>query len=311
MRGIITITGHIGSGKSTVGRSLAASLGYQYVSTGSIQRQLATRRGLTSLGLNELSMHDRRVDDEIDSYLERLNTEGDRLVLDSRLAWHFVHDSFKVFVHVDPCVGARRVLANPRAEEEHHGLADAVRNNLRRKALEDRRFAQLYGVRCDAPGNYHLVVDSTWVPAERLAEVILRCFSERDGGGAPARGYLCPKSLYPTASTARVAAAETSDLRASMERSGFASDAPVEAVQFSQYYFILDGHRRVSCALGLGLDLVPCVIRSADEVSARGEGTAEEEVAGSLDRAWIGDWEAAHGFSFASYPDKSGSPRLD
>ena len=43
----ITIGGMPGSGKSTIGKMLAKSLGYKYYSIGEIRRELAQKRGLT------------------------------------------------------------------------------------------------------------------------------------------------------------------------------------------------------------------------------------------------------------------------
>ncbi len=309
MKEIITITGEVGSGKSTVGRMLATWLAYEHISTGTIQRRFAAERGCTPLELNEASMRDGKIDEVIDSYLRGLNQSGNRLVLDSRLAWHFVERAFNVFLYVDPCAGARRVLASGRKEEIHCGLADAVRNDLRRKQLEDERFARLYGVQCNDPDNYDLLIDSTWAEPETVAATIRERF-QKGVSRFGARALLCPKSLYPSVDVGRAASEETKAILASIESGGFFPHEPIEVVRFSQYYFILDGHRRASCALRAGLEYVPCAIRRAHDQHAVTGLTFGEEIAASLDHSWISDWEDAHKFSFASYPDSSGNPRL-
>ena len=61
-----------------------------------------------------------------------------------------------------------------------------------------------------------------------------------------------------------------------------------------------------------GPDLSTCRAQSAgahDQHAVTGL-TFGEEIAASLDHSWISDWEDAHKFSFASYPDSSGNPRL-
>jgi CMP/dCMP kinase len=310
MKEIITITGEIGSGKSTVGQMLAASLGFEHVSTGRIQRQFAVKQGFTPLELNEASMRDRGLDDAIDSYLRRLNDKGSRLVLDSRLAWHFVERAFDVFVYVDPCVGAKRVLASARKEEVHSDLADAIRNDLRRKRLEDERFARLYGVRCNDPDNYDLVIDSTWTEPQVVADMIRESFQPAGPRRFEGRALLSPRSLYPTKDIRHAACDETGAIAASIESRGSSSDAPIEVVRFSQYYFIVDGHKRVSCALKAGLDFVPCVIRRADDEAATKGLKYGDAVAASYHRSWICDWQEAHGFLFASYPDPAGDPQF-
>ena len=114
MKKIVTLSGDIGGGKSSVARSLAQTLGYKMLATGTIQRSIARKRGLTTLELNELSVTDSSVDDEIDHYVIELGKSRDALVIDSRLAWHFIPDSFKVFLIVDPLIGAERVFNDQR-----------------------------------------------------------------------------------------------------------------------------------------------------------------------------------------------------
>ena len=51
----ISITGDLGSGKTTVAKLLCAKLGYSYFSTGAIQRELAQKLGVDTLSLNKIS----------------------------------------------------------------------------------------------------------------------------------------------------------------------------------------------------------------------------------------------------------------
>ena len=44
---IITISGMLGSGKSTVAKLLAQKLGYEYYSTGNAQREIAKKKAMT------------------------------------------------------------------------------------------------------------------------------------------------------------------------------------------------------------------------------------------------------------------------
>ena len=65
MKNIIVMSGDIGSGKSSVATELKQLTDFDIIGTGAIQRAIATRRGLTTLELNEISQTDRSVDDEI------------------------------------------------------------------------------------------------------------------------------------------------------------------------------------------------------------------------------------------------------
>jgi hypothetical protein len=76
-----------------------------------------------------------------------LGKTGDKLIIDSRLAWHFIPNAFKVFLSVDPLLGAERVFSASRSDEDNPSLQKTLENNARRQAFEDERFQKLYGVK--------------------------------------------------------------------------------------------------------------------------------------------------------------------
>ena len=93
----ISITGELGSGKSTIAKILAEEFKAQYLSTGAIQRNIANRFGLNTLQLNNLADTNKQIDEEIDGTLIELNTSDKSFVIDSRLAWFFIPNSFKFY----------------------------------------------------------------------------------------------------------------------------------------------------------------------------------------------------------------------
>lgn len=308
MRDMLAITGDIGSGKSTVAKLVAERLQFEFLSTGSMQRAIAAQRGLTTLQLNEASVSDKQMDTTIDDCLRRLNREGNRLVLDSRLAWHFVDQSLRIFLTVDPVVAAQRILAAGRTVEVHHGVDDAVGNNLRRKELEDSRFLQLYGIQCDRLTNYDMVLDSTWVTPARCTELILAVHAARTAAPAARRSYLCPRRLVPTQDLPAGAPALAPAMLDAMARAGYDALAPIDVVRCGQYFLIVDGHRRASCALRLHLDFIPCILHDADAPTVTAGITYGMVARAALARpAAIAAWAAAHDFAFASLPTTDGS----
>ena len=95
---IITISGDIGSGKSTCGKLLRDQLGFKYLSTGDIQRRIAADMGISTLELNLLSEKDKSIDKKIDDHTRALADSDENYIVDSRLAWHFIPSSYKVFL---------------------------------------------------------------------------------------------------------------------------------------------------------------------------------------------------------------------
>ena len=195
MKDIVTLSGDIGGGKSSVARILTGALGFQLISAGGIQRQIAASMGLTTLQLNELSAADRSVDDKIDSHTRWLGETSDRIIVDSRLAWHFIPGAYKVFLSVDPVVGAERVFEASRSDEKHNSLAHALDNNRSRTQLEASRFKALYGISLRDYRNYDLVVDTSYVSPQTVADIIEKGFRAHHAGLPYPQLWMSPKRL--------------------------------------------------------------------------------------------------------------------
>jgi cytidylate kinase len=178
MKHIIALSGDIGGGKSSVAAALQQILGYDVIGTGAIQRTIAQQRGVTTLELNKISQTDRSIDDEIDNFVINLGKTGDKLIIDSRLAWHFIPNAFKVFLSVNPVIGAERVFNASRSDEHNPSLEITLANNARRQVFEDERFQKLYGVKFREAGNYDLVVDTSHEAPEQIAAQINHQFQQ-------------------------------------------------------------------------------------------------------------------------------------
>ena len=178
----IAITGNLGSGKSTVAAILAEKLGYETYSTGSVQRQAAADMGITTLELNERMMTDPALDHIIDDTVTKISIERDHIIFDSRMAWHFAKNAFRVFITVDINEAARRVFAASRGDVESYATVDDAKNSLeKRAALERERFLDIYGVDYNDMSNYNFVIDSTDSTPELTAEKIIAAFREAAG----------------------------------------------------------------------------------------------------------------------------------
>lgn len=210
----ITITGRLGSGKSTVCRIFSNKYGYEIYSTGTIHRKIAAEKGISALEMNELMAKDLSFDHMIDDAVTRISRENrDRtLIFDSRMAWHFACDSFKVFMHIDPAIAARRVMADDRGDvEKYTDLDDARRQLLARAMSENTRYKRIYGADNLDYRNFDLIVDSATITPEMLAELILDEFGKYTADPAAyssPRLRLSPLAIYPTASEEEMAREE-------------------------------------------------------------------------------------------------------
>lgn len=176
---IITISGDIGSGKSTVGKLLVSHLGYKYLSTGGIQRQIAEEMGITTLELNLLSEKDSSIDDKIDSYTKALSNAPENYIVDSRLAWHFIPSSFKVYLRCSTEEAARRIsLDESRSGESNESdIKKLFVKILDRRASEKRRFKHKYHVDYTLLHQYDLVIDTTSTPPQKVMDELIRHYT--------------------------------------------------------------------------------------------------------------------------------------
>lgn len=171
----ITITGDLGSGKSAVSRILCDRTGFEYVSTGRIQRQLAEELGLDTLEMNRRADSDPTIDERIDGIFVDLGKSKNGYVIDSRMAWFFLPDSYKVFLKTDVRLAAARILSDPnRSSEQYTSIEDAVPKILARKQSENERFLKKYGADGTDLDNFDLVVDTASRSPDEVAGLILK-----------------------------------------------------------------------------------------------------------------------------------------
>ena len=177
---LISITGKLGSGKSTVCNLLKDRYGFEIYSTGAFQREVARNMGITTLELNKRLREDPSLDYVIDDAVKKLSIERaqDKLIFDSRMAWHFADKSFKIFLTIEPCEAARRVMLNQRGSEEFYADEDeACAKLIERSQVEQARFMQIYGVDYYDFNNFDLIVDTTRRTPEEILDIIMAAYN--------------------------------------------------------------------------------------------------------------------------------------
>lgn len=288
----ISITGDIGSGKSTIAKAVASRIGVEALSTGGIQRQLAAARGINTLELNRLAEADPTIDRQIDDYLRAL-PDGP-LVVESRMAWHFVPRTCRVFLYVLPAAAAERILGASRSDESYRHRDEAIALLRQRRESEIRRFRKYYGVDIGDLRNYDVVVDTTHVGADRVVEAI---FGTKKWPGEPT-ALISPVDLLPTRRLDPGEAGRLASLEGSMAERGFDRRMPIEVLYVDHTCFIAEGHLRAAAAIRNRFDFVPCRIAACeDEPFAEGL-SARQHVRAARTKFLIEEWEVAVGFKY-------------
>ena len=172
---IITISGDAGAGKSTVAEIVAKKLKFRHYSVGDFMRIIAKKRKLTLLQVSELAERDETIDEELDDMQIELGKFEDHFVLDSRLGYHFIPKSFKVFLKVDINEAAKRIFKDKRhLENENQSLKTTLENIKKRKKSELHRYKKYYNLNPYTKKIYDLVIDTTNNVAEETAEEIMK-----------------------------------------------------------------------------------------------------------------------------------------
>ena len=287
MKNIIVMSGDIGSGKSSVATELKQLTGFDIIGTGTIQRDIASKRGLTTLELNEISQTDRSIDDEIDAYVIEIGKSQDRLIMDSRLAWHFIPTAFKVFLAVDPVVGAERVFNASRHDENNDSLDITIKNNLKRQTIEDQRFNQLYNIHFRKYGNYDLIIDTSYATPLAIAQKINDCFNawlkQQDFSSL----WITPRKLLPTLAINAV----DEDIQ---ELSVFI---------YKEFIYIQQGHSLVIKANRADTDLIPAKIITEEATDLITGNISAAQAAHNVTLAMLKNWEQALDFKYTRYPE--------
>jgi cytidylate kinase len=179
----ITLTGDLGSGKSAVSRILCERTGFEYVSTGRIQRLLAQEMGIDTLEMNRRADIDPTIDQRIDGIFVDLGKDPNGYVVDSRMAWFFLPDSFKVYLQADVHIAAGRILSDPTRNSEQYGsLEEAVEKITARKQSENARFLKKYGADSTNLNNFDLVIDTARRSPGEVADLILQLMQKKADG---------------------------------------------------------------------------------------------------------------------------------
>ncbi|MCQ2536859.1 MAG: dephospho-CoA kinase [Lachnospiraceae bacterium] len=171
----ITLTGNLGSGKSTISRIFKDKFNYEIYSTGRVIRELAEERGITVLEMNKLMSEDNRYDHMIDDKSAQISRErqDDDIFYDSRLAWHFVGKAFRVFLSVSLDTSVKRIMGDNRGSVESFKSYDECKASIvARVEEEERRYREIYGIDYFDYTNYNLVLDSSCCPPEVLAQIL-------------------------------------------------------------------------------------------------------------------------------------------
>ena len=192
----ITLSGELGSGKSTVANYLISKMPFKIVSAGLLFRQLAAKHGMSAKEFNEFIESDPKYDHYVDDTMAELGRTDEKIIFDSRMAWHFVPSSFKIYLYVDVDTATERIFNDVgRVSESYTDKATARREIIDRRKSELLRYQNFYHCNLDDYSNYDLIVDTSHATREEVNELVFNSLKAFDEGKEYTKIWLSPKSL--------------------------------------------------------------------------------------------------------------------
>jgi len=174
---IITISGFPGSGKSSTAKGVALRLGYEHFSSGDMFRKMAAERGLSIEEINFTAEKQKEIDFEVDKILTEMGKEKNDFVIDSRIAFHWIPSSFKVFLDLDPRTAAERTFVQIKKEgrtsQAGASIDEVYDNTLKRIESEQKRYKNLYNIDVTDKTNFDLVVDTDIHNLEEVTDMVI------------------------------------------------------------------------------------------------------------------------------------------
>ena len=175
-KNIKSLAGELSSGKGTVSKIIMEKLNYGVYRNGDYARKLAKEKGMSITEFNEYLREHPEIDKQIEKSAKEYAQNHENFIIDARLGWYAVPESFKVYLKVDIDVAAKRAFNDElrKSSENFNTVEEQKQDLIKRYSLENERYWNLYGVRKEDESNYDLVIDTTNQTPEDTADVIER-----------------------------------------------------------------------------------------------------------------------------------------
>ena len=175
---IITIGGSPGSGKSSTADLIAQELGFKRFSSGDFARKIALELGLSLNELSEKAETDDSIDLKIDAEVKKIR-EMNKIVVDSRLAFYWIPNSFKIYLDLPPEIAKQRIsndlkINKLRQESEISSNPEEIYKKITsRLESEKKRYWDLYKIDHTDKKNFDLVIDTNKNNLQQVVSIIV------------------------------------------------------------------------------------------------------------------------------------------
>lgn len=173
---IISLSGELASGKGAVSEILMNELNYDIYRNGDYFRSLGKQMGMDVTTFNEYVKEHPEIDKQIENSAAEYAKTHDNFIIDARLGWYAVPESFKVYLKVDIDEAAKRAFHDKKrkSSESFNTIEEQKEDMQKRYRLENERYYEVYGVRKEDESNYDIVIDTTNITQNEVANLIIQ-----------------------------------------------------------------------------------------------------------------------------------------
>lgn len=178
-RKVISISGNVAGGKSEVCNILSDMLCMQIYAASDSFRAMARNLNMDLVKFNEYIKDKPEIDYEIEKKTAEYIKDKENIILDARLGWYVVPESFKVYIKIDIDVACKRLkeFSKRRGKEEKYDSEESARKAIIiRQELEKQRYKTQYNVDLSDESNYDLVIDSSDKELYEVADEIAKAY---------------------------------------------------------------------------------------------------------------------------------------
>lgn len=177
---IISLGGELASGKGAVSKILQEKLNYTIYRNGEYFRKLAKEANMDVTAFNKYVENHPEIDRQIENSASEYAKNHDNIIIDARLGWYAVPESFKIYLRVDIDVASKRAFndQNRKSTEKFATIEEQKQDLIKRYNLENERYWNLYKVHKEDERNYDLVIDTTHHTPEEVADLIIKEYNQ-------------------------------------------------------------------------------------------------------------------------------------
>lgn len=159
-------------GKSTVWKMLTEKLAYNYMSSWNIMRDWASELWLSIYEFEDtIAKSDDSFDIKLDNKVNDYWKNNDNFIFESRLAWYFIPDSYKVYMKCENEERYKRIQ-----NREQISMQEVLSKTKKREDELVDRYSKIYPNITFPPleKEFDLVIDVTNISPEEIVDIIMR-----------------------------------------------------------------------------------------------------------------------------------------